>query len=277
MSGIADHWAEGDVYQRILEAMAAAGLSRKGLTIEDLAPVDHFHARGFPATRELADRLDFAPGDRLVDIGCGLGGPARYFADRFGCRVDGVDITGPFVEAGNRLSALVGLEDRVSITLGDGQALPYPDAAFDGAISQHVTMNIADRDAFFAEAARVLKQGARFTITEHGLGTEGDPHHPLPWSEDGGGAYLVTPEESVARLADAGFVYIELRETGAPYLDAYRNAIRLAASGKRPAFGVHILLGETAPEKVVNAARNIEEGRTRPVEILCRSGGGSNQ
>lgn len=136
-----------------------------GLTLEDLAPVDHFHARGFPATVELADRLPIEAGQRILDIGCGLGGPARYIAKRFQCNVSGLDITQPFVEAANKLTALVRMQSTVQIELGDGQHLPYPDSAFDGAYTQHVTMNVTDRPRFFAEAYRVLKPGAFFALT----------------------------------------------------------------------------------------------------------------
>ena len=107
---IADHWGQGDVYGRIVDAMRAAGMSPDSVTVEQLAPVDHLHARGFPATVELADRLPIREGQHLVDIGCGVGGPARYIAKRFGCKVSGVDITPAFVDAANRLSALVGMK-----------------------------------------------------------------------------------------------------------------------------------------------------------------------
>ena len=267
---IADHWGKGDVYGRILSALREMKKPLDALTLEDLAPVDHFHARGFPATVELADRLPAKPEHHLVDIGCGLGGPARYMARRFGCRVSGVDITPPFVEAANRLTALLGMQSQVEIALGDGQRLPYPDEAFDGAYSQHVTMNVADRSAFFAEAYRVLKPGAFFALTEHGLGPVGAPHYPVPWSADGSGAYLVTPAETSALLENAGFEAIAIDHTGAQYAAAYRTAIDRAQKAPLPPLGLHLLMGETSLQKMRNAARNIDEGRTHPIQVACR-------
>lgn len=269
-SAIADHWGKGDIYALIVAALRKMSKPLEGLTIEDLAPVDHFHARGFPATVELADRLPVRPGQHLLDIGCGLGGPARYFARRFQCQVTGLDITPPFVEAGNKLTKLVGMEGEVKIEQGDGERLPYADAAFDGAYAQHVTMNVADRSAFFAEANRVLKPGAYFAITEHGRGTDGDPHHPLPWSMDGSGAYLKTPSETRALLQDAGFVEIAIEDTGEKYAAGYRTAIQRAEKGELPPLGIHLLMGETALQKMRNALRNIEEGRTQPIQAICR-------
>jgi ubiquinone/menaquinone biosynthesis C-methylase UbiE len=266
---ISDHWGKGDVYSRIMEAMELAGINPEYVTIEQLAPLDHFHARGFPATVELADALPIKEGHNLVDIGCGLGGPARYLARRFNCHVDGIDITTPFVDAANKLSSLVGMEGDVECRYGDGQKLPYDDETFDGGYTQHVTMNVPDRDMFFREAFRVLKPGAFFAPTEHGLGEVGNPHHPVPWSQDGSGAYLMRPADTVTALKNAGFTDIDVTDTGKKYLQGYNRAIELAGKGESPVFGTHILLGELAPQIVQNAARNIEERRTHPVQIIC--------
>jgi SAM-dependent methyltransferase len=270
---IAGHWGRGDIYDLITSALRKMSKPLEKLTIEDLAPVDHFHARGFPATVELADQLPIKAGQQILDIGCGLGGPARYIARRFGCRVSGVDITPSFVEAATRLTALLEMQDQVKIVYGNGNQLPYPNSYFDGAYTQHVTMNVEDRHTFFAEASRVVKPGGFFALTEHGLGQNGDPHYPLPWSEDGKGSYLASPTQTRQILEETGFEGIRIEDTGAKYVAAYKVAIEKAASGTLPSLGTHLLLGETALQKIHNAARNIEEGRTHPIQLICRKPG----
>jgi SAM-dependent methyltransferase len=270
---IAEHWAgQSDVYALIVAALEKASKPLDGLSVEDLAPIDHFHARGLQATVELGDRLPIRRGDHVLDIGCGLGGPARYVAQRFGCTVTGIDITKPFADAGNKLTALLGMQSRVAIEQGDGQQLPYADGTFDVAYTQHVAMNVADRPRFLAEAHRVLKPQGFFALTEHGLG-QGEPHYPVPWSTDGSGSYLVTPAQTRAMLEKAGFEDIVIEDTGAKYLTAYRMVLENAERGAWPLLGYHMLLGENKLQKLRNAARNIEEGRTHPILLTCRKGG----
>ena len=92
----------------------------------------------------------------------------------------------------------------------------------------------------------------------------------MPWSADGTGAYLVTPAETRAFLEEAGFENVVVDDTGAKYLAGYKMVLEKAEKGTLPPLGTHILLGATAFDKIRNAARNIEEGRTHPIQVLCR-------
>jgi ubiquinone/menaquinone biosynthesis C-methylase UbiE len=266
---IIDFWGVGNTWNRIQDAMSKAGLSLDNISIQDLAPIDHFHARGLPATIELADRLPIARNHLILDIGCALGGPARYMVDRFGCRVFGIDITPGYIEAGKELNHITNMDSRVELRVGDGSTLPYEDSKFDGAFTQHVTMNVADRVTFFAEAFRVIKPGGYFGLSEHGLGTEGDPIYPLPWAANADMSFLKTKKETEAYLRQAGFEQIETLDTGPKYVHGYKKLLAKIEAEGLPILGLHVVGGDDIPERAANSTRSIEEGRTHPIEVVC--------
>jgi SAM-dependent methyltransferase len=149
---VARHYGKGGLLGRMLAALTAAGKRMDRLTIDDLAPIDEFHSRRRTATAELAALLAPVATDRIVDIGSGVGGPSRYLAATYGCRVSGVDLTPEFVDTATALTRLVGLSDQVDFRQGSALDLPFPDASFDLAWSQNVAMNIQDRPRYYAEA-----------------------------------------------------------------------------------------------------------------------------
>ena len=145
-SAIAQHYERSDLGEAILGALKAAGKDVDHLTTEDLAPVDEFHTRGRPATVDLARLLSLNANERVLDLGCGIGGPSRYLAKTFGCRVVGVDLMPEFCRVAAMLAERTGLADRVEYRQGDALAVPFEDQSFDVVWSQNVVMNIADRD-----------------------------------------------------------------------------------------------------------------------------------
>ena len=157
-SDIENFWTRGDLYSRVNQAMYESGLNDKKLEIEDLFPIDQYHARGIAATVDLGKRMPISENQRIIDIGCGLGGPARYFAKKFKCLITGIDITPSFIEIGKKFNNLTSMSKQVSLQIGNGETLDFEDEAFDGGYSQHVTMNIKNRKEFFFEAYRVLKK-----------------------------------------------------------------------------------------------------------------------
>ena len=148
-SDIETFWTRGDIHSRIHKAMSEAGLNDRKLEIEDLFPIDQYHARGIAATVDLGKRMPISENQRIIDIGCGLGGPARYFAKQFKCFITGIDITPSFIEIGNKFNKLTSMSEQVSLQIGNGETLDFEDETFDGGYSQHVTMNIKNRKDFF--------------------------------------------------------------------------------------------------------------------------------
>src|SRR5437762_11954382 len=140
-AAVAEHYGSAGIAERVLAALREAKGADASVTPQALAPFDQFHGRGVTATEELVALLKPAAGERILDIGSGIGGPARWIAAKFGCHVTGVDLTPEFCEAAEVLNRAAGLADRVRIIPGSALALPVPDGAFDAADSQNVVLH----------------------------------------------------------------------------------------------------------------------------------------
>ena len=266
---IENFWTRGDLHSRINQAMLDSGLNNKKLEIEDLFPIDQYHARGIGATKDLGKRMPITKNQKILDVGCGLGGPARYYAKEFKCHITGVDITPSFIEIGNNFNRLTSMSTMVDLYVGNGEKLEFEDEVFDGAYSQHVTMNISDRMKFFSEIYRVLKKGSFFAFTEHGLGPEGDPIFPLPWADNQEMSFLLPLENTNAILKEIGFQNIKIIETGDKYIAGYEKLIQKQPKSEKPTLGIHVIGGSSMHERSINSMRSIKENRTLPFEIVC--------
>ena len=270
-SDIPGHYASGDLLARLEASLREDGVDPARPTVEALAPYDHFHGRGLDATEDLADLLQVSATDHVLDVGSGLGGPARYFARRFGCRVAGIDLTAEFCEVARHLTSVLGLGERVSFEQGDAMAMPFADAVFDGAYSMNVSMNIADKRAFHREIHRVLKPGGWLGLAEVAQGPGGEPHYPTPWARTASTSFLATPAETRASLVAAGFAIESLRDTtDASLAWTARSRAVVEAGGKPLHRAVSLVHGALAEEVTANSGRASRERRTVPIEVVCR-------
>jgi len=267
---VRDHYDSAELTRAILDALAAAGKDPEALTPDDLAPIDEFHVRGREASLELAAQLDLGPACRVLDVGSGLGGPARLLAGRGGCHVTGIDITPAFCTAARALTERVGLGDRVDYREGNALDLPFADAAFDVVWTQHAAMNIADKPRLYAEMARVLRPGGRLAIYDVLQGTGGDVVYPAPWAREPSISFLATPDEMRGLLAGAGLEEVSWRDTtaeGRAWFEAMAD--RIAEHGPPP-LGFHILLGPDFAAMAANQRRNLVEDRVALIETVWR-------
>lgn len=266
---VAAHYGRASLIDAIDAALVKAGKDPQKLSLEDLAPIDEFHVRGRAATAELGAGLNLRAGDRLLDVGSGLGGPSRRLAVTYGCDVTGIDLTAEYCAVASELARRLGLADRVRYREGSALAMPFADATFDVAMTQHVAMNIADKAGLYREVRRVLKVGGRFGIYDL-LQGEGRPvHFPVPWARDGSTSFLATPEDMRKHLRGAGFEiisWIDSSEIGREWFKAM--SARIAEKGAPPR-GFHLLMGENFAEMARNQVRNLMEDRIRPTEIVC--------
>jgi len=255
------HYTRDDLGEAILAALRAAGKDIDHLTPDDLAPVDEFHGGQRPATVRLAELVGFVGSERVLDVGSGLGGPSRYLAWRYGCRVSGVDLTAEFVRVAEMLTRLTGFVGRVDYRQGDALDLPFESESFDVVWSQNAAMNIADRDRLYREMRRVLKPGGKLALQEVAAGPGGPPHYPVQWAREPSISFLYSQKATRSKLATAGLRVTAWQDTTEPALQSATARAR-NADGPPPALGTHLLLGGDWQAMFRNSGRNLEERRT---------------
>jgi SAM-dependent methyltransferase len=265
---VRQHYARPGLEALILDAFAASGRSPGTLTIDDLSAVDEFHMGGRRMTAELAEALRLGPEHRLLDIGCGLGGPARYFARHSGCRVSGVDLTADYIGAAAGLTRRVGLEAQVDFQVASALDLPFAAGSFDAATVIHVGMNVADKARLFAEAGRVLKPGARLVVYDVMQIGPGDLAFPVAWAANRERSFLAAPQAYRRAVADAGFVVTDEQDRAEVALAAFRRA---RAHGLPP-LGLHLLMGPDTPAKIANMIAGLEGGCISPLLMVAVRG-----
>jgi SAM-dependent methyltransferase len=254
---VREHYNATGLTDRIRSAIAAIAPEGQKLSVAQLAPLDQFHLRGILATSELASAAGIEASTRVLDLGCGIGGPARCLAATFGCKVTGVDLSPPFIDAATYLTARCGLSDRVTFQVGDALHLPFEDAAFDTVFLQHVAMNIEDRAGLYAEVRRILAPGGCLATYDLVSG-DGDVVYPVPWARDASTSFLLSEADTRTTLEQAGFTAALWIDDTDPVLDWFKAVM----AGPPPSgLNLGVVMGPDFQARIGNLARNIREGR----------------
>lgn len=269
LGSVAAHYGRSDLVYTILAGLAEAGFEGRELTPSDLAPVDEFHVRGRQATAELAALAELVEGERVIDVGSGLGGPARHLAAEYGAEVVGVDLTPEYCQAAALLAERMGLAERVSFHCGDALDLPFGDGEYDLAWTQHAAMNIADKRRLYSEMRRVVRDGGRLALYDVAAGPGGDVRFPVPWARGPEISFLVSPDELREHIEDCQFRVLEWRDVSEPAAAWFRERLAAAEAGTPPPLGLHLVLGSDAPEMFANMLRNLEEERIVLVQTVA--------
>lgn len=258
---IQQHYGRGRILDSIIAVLRATGKDLDHLTPDDLAPVDEFHVRGREATVELARHAALTPDLHVLDVGCGLGGSARYLAAEHRCRVTGIDLTQEYVDVANALARMVGLSDRVACRQASALDLPFDADTFDVVWTEHVQMNIADKLTFYREIARVTRPGGTLLFHDIFEGNGQTLHFPVPWAEQSSISFLVPPERAREFLERCGFRILDWVDATDPALRWLVAVVDRVKQSGAPPLGTHLLMGETARSKLENVIRNLQDRR----------------
>lgn len=257
LDGVRDHYRATGLTERLKTVLAALGPEDQLLTPRQLAVLDQFHTRGLAATAELAQLADITAGMSVLDVGSGIGGPARFLAATYGCRVAGVDLSAPFVDAARYLSERTGQSGQLSFQTANALQLPFDDGRFDIVLLQHVAMNIFDRPRLYREIRRVLKPGGRFATFDVVL-SGGEPHYPLPWARTPATSFLLTVDATREAIERAGFRMLAWQDDTEV---AKTWFAQLRASGPPPSPNLGVVMGPDFAELAAKLGRNLMEGR----------------
>jgi ubiquinone/menaquinone biosynthesis C-methylase UbiE len=252
-----------ELFTTIVQALHKAGITEQGITLKHLAAIDEFHVRGHEISREQASAAGLQPGLRVLDVGCGLGGACRLLAAEFGCQVTGIDITETYIRTAIQLTAFMGMQQSTRFVHGSALALPFGNDSFDIVWTQHVQMNIADKELFYAEIHRVLTTNGRFIYYDILSDNHLPVQLPVPWAADASLNHLITSQELHALLQKTGFISMQVTDETEKGIAFLNNLLRRIAQKGWPAVGTHMLMGDNALEKLTNLYNNLVEGRIR--------------
>ena len=263
---IKNHYLKEELYEDILNRLKEQGIDLHEVKRSNIAGVDEFHVRGAAVSKELAESLNLK-GATVLDVGCGLGGPSRMLADEYNCQVTGLDLSNEYIRTAKKLSKLVKLDSKTSFIQGDATSLPFDDNKFDVIWTQHVQMNIPNKEKFYSEISRVLKSGGHFLYYEILKKGDGEVNYPVPWASTSEISFLFKETEMDNFLTKFGLIKKQSNDQTTHGIDFLNAAFANMKEFGPPKIGLNALMGETTKQKLVNVLGHLKSG-----ELELKSG-----
>lgn len=258
-SQIESFYHRPDLYTDIINRLKELGVDLHNVSRKDIAGADEFHVRGAKISRELAEIANIHNA-KVLDIGCGIGGPCRMLADEFGCDTIGIDLSKEYIDTANRLSELVGLSHKTKFIQGDATNLPFQDNTFDVVWTQHVQMNINDKLKFYTEIARVLKDKGLFIYYEVFKNGNTDLSYPTPWADESEISFLEESSQTNSILEQLGLIKQQSTDQTASGIEILERILNRMPKNTPSRLGLNVLMGESTNEKMTNLLNGLKEG-----------------
>ncbi|WP_074405600.1 class I SAM-dependent methyltransferase [Aquimarina megaterium] len=265
-SQIENHYYRPDLYDDILNRLKEMGVDIENVTRKDIASVDEFHVRGAEVSRELAKTVS-VNNAKLLDVGCGIGGPCRMLADEFNCKTIGLDLSEEFIKTATNLSKLVGLNNSTEFIQGDATNLPFENKSFDVVWTQHVQMNINDKLKFYSEIDRVLTNKGTFIYYDIFKKGDNEIDYPMPWANESKISFLEQISKMESILHTLGLQKERSSDQTANGIIFFENLLKKIMQFGPPKLGLNVLMGASTKDKITNLLRGLKEEK-----IILQSG-----
>jgi ubiquinone/menaquinone biosynthesis C-methylase UbiE len=246
------------LFENIITALESEVGDSAAITQNDLSRFDQLHIGGRRATRKLAELAKIKAGMKILDIGCGVGGPARILAAEFGCKVIGIDLTESYVQTANKLTERVALSDSVSFISGNALDLEFDAGTFDVVWSQNAIMNIEDKKQLFTEINRVLRKEGILAIEAMMAGNKEEFRFPVYWADSPHVSFIITPDRLRQVLMETGFDEIAWMDVTPISIELGQKVLAASTDFSQPV-GIHLVYSDV-PLKAKNTFQGLEDG-----------------
>jgi len=258
-SQIEKHYYRPDLYDDILNRLKEMEVDLKNVKRTDIAGVDEFHVRGAEVSKELAKIVNIN-NSKLLDVGCGIGGPCRMLADEYDCQTVGLDLSEEFINTATSLSKLVGLSNTEFIQ-GDATNLPFESESFDVVWTQHVQMNISDKPKFYSEIDRVLTDNGAFIYYDIFKKGDDKVDFPMPWANESKISFLEKTSKMESILNNLGLKKEQSTDQTENGIIFFEKLLKKISESGPPKLGLNVLMGASTKDKILNLLNGLKEGK----------------
>jgi len=253
-------YGQSDLDKKILAIFEGEGLDTARLAQDVLAPIEELHLRGRSATMELAKEVGLNESMRVLDIGCGIGGPARTLASEFECHVIGLELCEEYCHATEIINDRVGLSNKIEIRQGNALNMPFDNAIFDIVFMQHVLMNIENKERLLSQTKRVLRPKGRLALNTICTGSITPIHFPVIWANNPDISFLLTASELRQLISNSGFKELSWKDETEKTLEEIQRARSKPRSKNPQPISLSLIVSDPST-KWRNIVSNLKEGR----------------